>query len=646
LDAMRTVAQSCMDLVDVILVALDPDGRISQINRKGCQILGYTEDELIGENWFDLCLPPDERDSVSTVFKKMMDGMIEPFERYENKILCRDGQERSIAWHNAMLRDEAGRITQSLSAGEEITERRKVEEALALTEERYRTLAENTIDVIYQLDIGGNFRYVGPQVSRYGYQPADLISHHLSEFLHPDDEERVIGGLLDVVTAGGSFSDRYRIIDAHGQVIWVEATGQDLRDPVGRIVGSTGVLRDLTERMGIEEALRESEERFRRVFEEGPMGMTIAGPDFRFVMVNAAFSRVLGYSEQELTLLTFRDITHPDEIDRDAEAIQRLLAGEIQLYRTEKQYICKNKEVVWGALTLSAMRGNDGQFLYFLAMVEDITARKATEAAVHESEERYRHLVESSNDWVWEVDARGVYTCASPRIRDVLGYTPEEILGKEPFDLMSPDEAERVAQIFGPIIAEQRPFRGLVNTNRHKDGRLVVLETNGVPSFNEKGDFCGYRGMDRDITEQARAGWAQETMMEHQCRLAAIVEASDDAIFWTSADSVIQSWNAGAARMLGYAAEEAVGRSLAALIPAEKRKLLEDYLPGCGRGGPMDLFETEILHKNGRRVPVTVKVRRVNDGAELFLAFFIREVAGESCRVPQAREAREPEAIG
>ncbi|MCW8834961.1 MAG: PAS-domain containing protein [Rhodospirillales bacterium] len=117
----------------------------------------------------------------------------------------------------------------------------------------------------------------------------------------------------------------------------------------------------------------------------------------------------------------------------------------------------------------------------------------------------YRDLVENLSDWVWEVDGNAVYTYVSPKVRDFLGYEPEEVVGRTPFDLMPPAEAERVAAIFGPIAAAQKPFENLENVNLHKDGHEVILETSGIPIFSDDGTFTGYRGIDRDLTRNRRA---------------------------------------------------------------------------------------------------------------------------------------------
>ncbi len=125
--------------------------------------------------------------------------------------------------------------------------------------------------------------------------------------------------------------------------------------------------------------------------------------------------------------------------------------------------------------------------------------------ALGDSEERFRVLVETTSDWIWEVDANGVYTYASPKVKDLLGYVPEEVIGKTPFDFMPADEAEKVGRQFAGIAAAQKPFERLENVNRHKDGHRVVLETSGTPAFDQDGTFAGYRGVDRDITVRKQA---------------------------------------------------------------------------------------------------------------------------------------------
>jgi PAS domain S-box-containing protein len=126
------------------------------------------------------------------------------------------------------------------------------------------------------------------------------------------------------------------------------------------------------------------------------------------------------------------------------------------------------------------------------AIVRDLKQEKEladAEIALRESEAKYRDLVETTSDWIWEVDENTVYTYVSPKILDILGYEPEDILGKTPFDLMAREEKERVTGIFGSIAATQKPFKELENTTLHKDGHEIILETSGVPIFDADGNF-------------------------------------------------------------------------------------------------------------------------------------------------------------
>jgi PAS domain S-box-containing protein len=145
--------------------------------------------------------------------------------------------------------------------------------------------------------------------------------------------------------------------------------------------------------------------------------------------------------------------------------------------------------------------------------------RSETKAALRESEERHRTLVETVSDWVWEVDENVAYTFVSPKVRDLLGYEPGEILGKTPFDLMPADEALRVKEIFGTFVAKRDPFPAIENTNLHKDGHLVVLETSGVPFFDGNGTFRGYRGVDREIGARKQAEETIRKNAEHLWRV-------------------------------------------------------------------------------------------------------------------------------
>jgi two-component system, cell cycle sensor histidine kinase and response regulator CckA len=167
---------------------------------------------------------------------------------------------------------------------------------------------------------------------------------------------------------------------------WYHVTADPILDGSGALEGILHIVRDITETWKIKEVLRESEERFRRVFNQGPVAIAILNRDFQFTEVNPAFCTMLGFSEQEFLKRTFIDITHPEHLEADLDNVARLVRGESPFYQTEKRYVAKNGRIIWGSITLSVMRDNEGKFLHFLAIIKDITDRKKTEDEVLRSQ--------------------------------------------------------------------------------------------------------------------------------------------------------------------------------------------------------------------------------------------------------------------
>jgi len=161
--------------------------------------------------------------------------------------------------------------------------------------------------------------------------------------------------------------------------------------------------------------------------------------------------------------------------------------------------------------------------------------RANDEEKLQKSEARHRNLVETTNDWIWEVNENAIYTYASPQVKDLLGYEPAEVLGKTPFDLMPRHEAERVTAIFSSITSKQEPFTALENTNQHKDGHLVVLETSGIPFYDGNGTHRGYRGIDRDITARKE----DEQRLEYLAHYDQLTKLANRALFFDRLDQAL-----------------------------------------------------------------------------------------------------------
>jgi PAS domain S-box-containing protein len=214
------------------------------------------------------------------------------------------------------------------------------------------------------------------------------------------------------------------------------------------------------------------------------------------------------------------------------------------------------------------------------------------------SKEKYQSLVEATPDWIWEVDREGVYTYVSPRVKDLLGYEVSEVLGKTPFDLMSEKEAARTRKIFMEKMVEKEPFYGLENINRHKDGHLVVLESSGAPAFDDNGQFQGYRGVDRDITERKKA---EEALKESEQRLNIMLNSILTGVVIVDAEThKIVDANPLATKLIGLPKEEIIGRVCHKFIcPAEEGKC-----PISDLNQTVDQSERVLIRGDGKEIPI------------------------------------------
>jgi len=262
------------------------------------------------------------------------------------------------------------------------------------------------------------------------------------------------------------------------------------------------------------------------------------------------------------------------------------------------------------------------------------------------SEARLRDLIETTSDMVWEVDARAVYTYVSPRIRDLLGYEPEEVLGRTPFDLMPPEEARRVRPIFEGIAARRQPFWMLENVNRRKDGRLVTLETNGVPFFDERGALAGYRGVDRDITERKRFEEELRAASERLRIYARIIDGSPDLVVVFDREYTLQLVNPAYLAFRGRPVEQVLGHKAAEMLGDEVfRNLVRPQLERAFAGETVQFGTWFTSPRLGPRYLEVMYYPLPVDGTVEYVAALMRDqTAREQARAERERLLAEIEA--
>ncbi len=426
-------------------------------------------------------------------------------------------------------------------------------------------IADSSDDAIFAMDLSGRYILFNRAAERASGQAAQdilgcdesaLFSAEVAAALQADNRWVIEHGISKTV-------EESLLLGADMRTLLTNKS--PLRDPNGKVIGLLGIARDITERKQAEEALRESEGRFRALVEQSLAGIYIIQAG-RFRYVNPGFAGIFGYDtpEQIVDRLPVAELVAPEDRERVAENIRSRLVGDFSDIhytftglRQDGSRI--NVEVHGRAFNYQGSTA-------VIGLILDITSRKAAEDALRASELRFHDIVNASADWVWEIDAAARYTYVSESVRDLLGYTPAEILGKTPFDLMPPEEAARLQVKFADIVARRAPFRDLDNVNLHKDGSLRYVSSNGMPILDAAGNLRGYRGLDHDVSERRLA---QLALLETSDRLRTLVDTIPDLVWLKDPDGVYLACNRRVETLFGASEAEIVGKTDHDFVPPD-----------------------------------------------------------------------------
>lgn len=431
---------------------------------------------------------------------------------------------------------------------------------------------EDVPDWIWEIDLDGIFTYSNSVVTDLlGYSPAEIIGQEVFWFLTPEDVPRCRSVLEE---AKAERHPARNVIEhfftATGAIRTLEISCVGVFGLLGELIGFRGISRNIPDELLPDRAAQETIERYKAAVDNSPSGIFIVQNE-RIVFGNPRITEVMGYTLEDAADMEVWDFVHPDDRDRIKGYYQTRMAGGTAPAQYEYKAIARSGEIRYLEARANVIHFRGAPAV--LMNVVDVTDRKLAEEALRLSEEKFRTLVESISDWVWEVDTNCTYTYASPRIRDLLGYEPEEVLGKTCFGLMPPDDVECVAAEFNLIAERHEPFALLENTLVHRDGRLVYVETSGVPIFDEEGSFRGYRGIDRDVTSRKQA---EDALRARTAELEAVFRAFPDIYFWLDSEMRITAYHA--ARHADLYAEPAVflGRRSSEVLPSDVGPRLEE----------------------------------------------------------------------
>jgi len=357
--------------------------------------------------------------------------------------------------------------------------------------EQQLALAEEAAGLgIWDIEIATGLLRARPQFFRImGLEPTDqpVPIETTRRLRHPQDRDRVLLAMQDAAASGKEgYQVEYRIIRPDGEIRWILGRGRFIRDPNGAIVRSSGVDVDVSDRRLAEAALRESEERFRRVFEQSPLGKAMADLDFRFRSVNPALCAMLGYTEDELVGRRFLDVVHQDDRELCSRLARSLINGSAPQIQVEERFLRKSGDPLWVNVNVAPIRDADGNVLYTLGVIENIDDRRRMTEALLESETRLRllnrrlaQLAEeraaelassraqlqaffvNSADWLTlqrvSPDGSSVFADINPACEAAYGLRRDQVIGRTAAEILGPEAAELPMRLLRECLRTGQP---------------------------------------------------------------------------------------------------------------------------------------------------------------------------------------------
>jgi len=608
-----------------IVVMLDEAGCVTYVSPAITAVLGYPQSAVVGQSVFDLVHPTD----LPRAKQAFAEGLEQTGSAPPRELRVRhaDGSWREVeVLGNNRLADPAfGCI---MLAVRDITERPRSAEELRRVwsqTQQYLDLAEV---IFVGLDRQGKVALVNRKgLGLLGYErESAIVGKPWFETCLPQDEVETVRSVFEAAMSGdGGLPEYYEnaILTRSGARRLIAWHNVVLRHSNGVPMGTLSSGEDITERRGAEQALKESQDRFRAVFEGAGIGVTIVDPENMFVSCNEAIERFLGYSRDELFAMTLADVSHPKDYAEVLELKRRMIETGQPVGVLENRYLRKDGSLVWGRLTLSLLLDEQGNLQFVVAMVEDITRRRQSEAKMRLSDS----ILQSVGNLVVVADDTGEIRYVSPSVRRILGLDPHECLedGWWRLTVSDPQEREREQTLVASKAAGReplgdRPYERVVVDVRGQQRRLEWTDSQGPYNLLIR--------VAHDVTERKAA---EEALREREDRFRAVAESAVDSILVADAQGRIVFCNHAAEQVFGYSRAEMHLLPIAKLIPDPSSKPTESDPEAPEQPvAPMDLsgsiIEAVGRRRDGSTLPVEISVGSWEVQGQQFFSWVIRDI--------------------
>jgi len=605
----RDKAQQYLDIAGVMFVALNSDGVVTLINKKGCEILGYAEEEVVGKNWFDTFVPKRTKDVILPVSKLLLDGEVKSAEYFENSILTKDGEERLIIWHNTIIKDDNGDIIGHLSSGADITEQKKTEERIVQSEKKYRELANSLPQIVYETDEHANFTFVNQaSLSLTGYTEEDFKGLNALQTITPVDRARAKNNILKLLQGETITSNEYLMQRKDGSTFPALFHSTPILHD-NKIVGLRGFAIDITEQKQVEGALRESEVRFRELFNRMSSGVVVYeaidnGGDFIFRDFNLAAERIEKVSRKDILGRRVSEVFPGVKAFGVFEVFQRVWQTGKPEYYPANIYKDERDPGSWRENWVFKLPTGE-----IVAIYNNITERKKAEEALREGDEKWSSLTGNTNDIIMMVDSKGIIQYINKTLPP---YTPKETIGNTLYEYVPKDHHDIISNSLTKVFKTGESDNYEMSSNIPKIG-TIWFSTKVVP-IKHNGEVTDVILISTDITNRKRA---EVEIKASEQKLQTVFASSPDPIFSTDLTGNITECNQATLDFIGIPSKEELFSTpvLSMLTEDHRDKIAEQMMKCIDSGNTIKDAEYTFIAKNGRKIDSLVAAAVLKDAS-------------------------------
>jgi two-component system, cell cycle sensor histidine kinase and response regulator CckA len=500
--------RSLVENIRDVIYELDSQGVVLYISPAVRDMLGFDAAEIVGKNFTELA-HKDDLSRLTEWFSELRKGIEQPFDyRIRNK-------SDEFRWAETKIRpiliDGLFRGARGILI--DVTEQRRMVEALREREEKYRLVVDNIGEVITVMDMNLRFTYVSPSIMRLrGYTAEEAMAQTMEQIMTPKSLQLVAGVLeeeLKLEASGTADPGRSRTMELEeyrkdGSIVWIENSLSYIRDKAQKPVGIISLSRDITDRKRAEEALRKSEEKYRWVLDNMADVITVMDMNLGFIYVSPSIMRLRGYTVEEAVAQTFEQVMTPESLQISAKVFEEELTLEAggtadpnRIRIVEVEQYRKDGSTVWMENHLSFMRDEAQKPVGIISVSHDITERRRAEA----ERERLTTAIDQVREMIVITDPEGTIQYVNPAFESVTGYSRQEAMGQNLRMLKSGKQDHTFYQNLWNTIASGKTWEGRM-VNRRKDGKLFTEEASISPVVDTSGRILNYVAVKRDITEK------------------------------------------------------------------------------------------------------------------------------------------------